>query len=232
MKRQIIALGGGGFAFKPEDSLIEEYILRQTMKENPKVCFIGTASGDQEEMIQSFYEVFRGLTASPSDLSLFGEPPKELTEFLCSQDVVYVGPGWARNLMALWKEWNLHIALKTAWERGVILAGVSAGSVCWYENGLTMWHPPNELGILIGLGFIRGSQCPHYNQKVRRETFHKLLLEHKISFGIGLKDDVAIHYSDNEIIRCVSTRPHGRAFRVSVNHKQVVEEPLMVDVLS
>ena len=232
MKRQIIALGGGGFAFGAAKPLIEEYILRQSLQDNPKVCFIGTASGDQDQLIRDFYDTFRLLGASPADLSLFGEPPKDLTAFLCAQHVVYVGPGWARNLSVLWKEWSLDIALRTAWEQGVILAGVSAGSVCWYEEGLTMWHPPSELGVLHGLGLLIGSQCPHYNREVRRETFHRLLLENRISPGIGIEDDVAIHYSDNEIIRCVSTRTEGKAFRVSVGNGEIVEEPLLVDLLS
>ncbi|QSO54967.1 Type 1 glutamine amidotransferase-like domain-containing protein [Alicyclobacillus curvatus] len=230
--RQIIALGGGGFAFDPENTLIEEYILRQSMKDNPTICFIGTASGDEEAMISSFYEIFSARNASPSDLSLFGQPPKDLNDFLSTQDIVYVGPGWARNLIVLWKEWGLDTALRNAWDKGVILAGVSAGSVCWYEEGLTMWHPPDELGMLTDLGLIQGSQCPHYNQNRRRETFYTLFLENKVSFGIGVEDDVAIHYSDNKIVRCVSSRPSGKAYRISHNNGKIVEHQLKVDILT
>src|SRR4051794_28720269 len=135
--QQIIALGGGGLSLAPEDLALAGYVLYQSGKERPKVCFIPTASGDSDRDIRRFYECFCTLPCQPRHLSLFAPPSDDLEIFVLDQDVIYVGGGNTRNLLALWREWGLDQMLRTACDRGIVLAGVSAGSICWFEQGVT-----------------------------------------------------------------------------------------------
>ena len=137
MDTQILAMGGGGFAMEPKNLKLDRYLLSLSKKKNPKVCFIGTASGDAEGYIQKFYKSFSNLACEPGHLSLFKPPPGSLRDFVLNQDILYVGGGNTRNLLVLWKEWGLDKILKEARLKGIILSGVSAGSICWFEEGLT-----------------------------------------------------------------------------------------------
>ncbi len=187
VKRQIIALGGSGFSM--EDSpLLDQYILGQTAKPNPKVCFVGTASGDAEDYIGRFYTAFSALDCRPTHLSLFKLPTRDLQSFVLEQDVIYVGGGNTRSLLALWREWSLDVYLRQAWEQGIVLAGLSAGAVCWFEQGLSDFFP-GELNTLNCLGFLKGSHIPHYDgESNRRPTYHHFIAKGKISEGIAAAD--------------------------------------------
>ncbi|HET7628220.1 MAG TPA: Type 1 glutamine amidotransferase-like domain-containing protein, partial [Bacillales bacterium] len=135
--KQIIAMGGGGFSMEPDNLLLDEYIVAQARNERPKVCFVPTASGDAAGYIDKFYKAFSSLACKPSHLSLFKPPVKDLQSFLLDKDVVYVGGGNTNNLLLLWRAWGLDVSLRKAWEQGVVLAGLSAGSICWFEEGVT-----------------------------------------------------------------------------------------------
>ncbi len=134
--RQIIALGGGGFSMEPENLSLDRYILEQAGVERPKVCFIGTASGDADGYLANFYTAFSSLDARPSYLPLFKRTP-DIRGRLLNQDVIYVGGGNTVSMLAVWREWGLPEVLEEAWHSGIILAGVSAGAMCWFEHGLT-----------------------------------------------------------------------------------------------
>lgn len=226
MKRQIIALGGGGFSMEPDNLLLDEYVLKQAGKDTPKVCFIATASGDSDNYILRFYTSFMKLNCTPTHLPLFKLHTKNLREFILSQDVIYVGGGNTKSLMVLWKEWGLDTYLRSAWENGIILAGVSAGSLCWFEEGVSDYFP-GELNRLQCLGLLKGSNCPHYDSEInRRPTYQKLILSGEIAEGVAADDGVALHYIDAELRRVVSSRPHARAYGVKKRAGQVVEEVL------
>jgi dipeptidase E len=178
--RQIIALGGGGFSMEPENTLLDTYILKHSGKENPKICFIPTASGDSEDYIQRFYSSFQNQNCRPSHLSLFRPPTRDLENFIMEKDIIYVGDGNTKNLLALWKEWGLDAILKKAWNQGILLAGISAGSICWFEEGVTDSYGEG-LEPLSCLGFLKGSNCPHYDGEAdRRPAYHNLIREMKI----------------------------------------------------
>ena len=115
---------------EPDNPLLDEYFLAQTGKPEPAVCFLPTASGDADGYVVRFYAAFMKLRCQPSHLSLF-EPPKNLEAFVLSQDAIYVGGGNTKNMLALWQEWKLDRILRKAWRQGVVLGGISAGSVCW-----------------------------------------------------------------------------------------------------
>lgn len=222
MKRQIIAMGGGGFSMEADNPLLDEYVLKQTGKRAPKVCFLGTASGDAEGYVLKFYTAFRKLNCTPTHLSLFSLPTRDLKAFILDQDVIYVGGGNTKSMLALWREWGVDDYLRAAWEGGVILAGVSAGSICWFEEGLSDFFP-GELNKLRCLGFLRGSNCPHYDgEEHRRPAYHELILSGELSEGVAAEDGVALHYVGTELKHVVSSRPGAKAY--FVRRKSVVEE--------
>jgi len=227
MMNQIIAMGGGGFSMEPENPLLDQYILRQSQHARPKVCFLPTASGDSEGYIDRFYQTFREHDCEPSHLSLFRPPTIDLESFVWDKDVIYVGGGNTKNLLALWREWGLDRILRTAWESGVVLAGVSAGSICWFEQGITDSFGA-KLDRLSCLGFLPESNCPHYDgERERRSTFHRLLEEKKIGPGLAADDGVALHFVGTELKSVISSRPAARAYRLQLGENGVLEEAIV-----
>lgn len=212
--RQIIALGGGGFSMEPENPLLDLYILNQAGKSNPKICYVPTASGDADICIKWFYDFFKQQVCQPSHLSLFKPPTRDLEGFLLDKDIIYVGGGNTKNLLALWKEWHLDTFMRKAWEQGIVLAGISAGSICWFEEGVTDSYG-DKLEPLKCLGFLKGSNCPHYDGEAdRRPAYQQFVTSHQIKPGIAADDGVAIHYIDQEISKIVSSRPNAKAYQV------------------
>ncbi|QNG58504.1 peptidase E [Metabacillus idriensis] len=224
--RQIIAMGGGGFSMEPENPLLDEYILKQSMKDLPKICFVATASGDQTQYIERFYDGFHSLPCVPDHLALFDPHFKDLEDFVLSQDILYVGGGSTRNLLVLWKEWGLDLLFKKAYENGIILAGLSAGAICWFEEGLT--DPMNApLYKLNGLGILNGSCCPHYDgEEKRRPAFHDHILSGKIKNGYALDDGAALHFIDEQVHKVVSSRQSAKAFYVKKSEDSIFEEEI------
>lgn len=221
--RQIIALGGGGFSMEPENPILDQYILRQSDKVRPSICFIPTASGDSDNYISRFYRFFENQECTPSHLSLFRPPTRDLEGFILEKDIIYVGGGSTKNLLALWKEWGLDIILRKAWNKGIILAGISAGSLCWFEEGVTDSYG-DELEPIKCLGFLKGSNCPHYDGEIkRRPAFQKLILAGNLKDGIAADDGAAIHFIDQEISRIVTSRPGAKAYRVATCDNQIIE---------
>ena len=214
-KRQIIALGGGGFSMEPDNLRLDHYILNQSSAPEPRVCFLPTASGDSDRYITRFYDAFTRLDCRPTHLSLFRPPKDSLTSFLQRQDIVYVGGGSTFNLIALWKAWKLDEALRQAWEGGTILCGLSAGSLCWFEEGLSDSITPGQYQKIECLGFLKGSHCPHYDgESGRRPVYEKLIGAGELSAGVAADDGVALHYVEEELVAVVSSRPNASAYQL------------------
>ncbi len=232
-KRQIIAIGGGGFN-KNGKSLsdnisLEQYILNQTNNKNPKICFIPTASGESQAYIVNFYQEFSKLTCKPSHLSLFKPPTADLASFILEHDAIFVGGGNTKSMLALWKEWGIDQYLRKAWEHGIVLAGVSAGSICWFEQGITDSIPGN-LTVINALGFLEGSNCPHYDEeKERKPAYHRFMREDKISAGIAIDDNVAVHFVNNKIFKIIKSNPHAHAYHV-VKEDGIIQEKQLNEV--
>lgn len=163
---QIIAMGGGGFLRDGDHLGLEQYILRQTAAAWPRVAFVPTASGEPDNYVAGFYAAFLRLGCRPSVLTFFKRTP-ELRSALLDQDVIYVGGGNTKTLLAVWRDWGVPEILHEAWKAGVVLAGVSAGAICWFEQGLTDSFA-DGLRPLEGLGFLPGSCCPHYDGEPQR----------------------------------------------------------------
>jgi peptidase E len=227
--RQIIAMGGGGFSMEPENPALDEYVLAAARAETPAVGFLATASGDAETYIAHFYASFANLPCRPSHLSFFTRTP-DLRTYLLAQDVIYVGGGNTKSMLGVWREWGLPERLREAWEAGVVLAGVSAGAVCWFEQGLSDSYE-GDLRVIPGLGFLAGSCCPHYSgDPERRPQYHRRLSAGEIAPGLAIDDSAAVHFLGEEIHRVVASRPGVTAYRVAVENGAVREEELVVEL--
>jgi peptidase E len=220
-RRQIIALGGGGFSMEPKNLALDDYVLSQARSKVPKTLFISTASGDSDSYIAKFYAAFSGLPCKPQHLPLF-RTTGSLRETVLSHDVLYVGGGNTRSMLALWREWGLPALLREAMESGSVLAGLSAGAICWFEQGVTDSNP-GELSALPCLGFLPGSCCPHYHgEAARRPAYTDLLLRGEIAEGFAIDDGAAIHFVDGTVRRVVASRANAQAYRVSRDERSSV----------
>ncbi len=203
---------------EPDNPLLDRYILNQASSKEPKICFIPTASGDAEGYIAKYYAFFEKQLCVPSHLSLFKPHVQDIEAFLLSQDILYVGGGNTKNLLVLWKEWGLDGIMKKAWEQGIILAGISAGAICWFEEGVTDSFG-DELHALKCLGFLSGSSCPHFDgEEKRKSAYHQLIDSGQLQPGIALDDGAAVHYIGETMKRIVSSRKEAYAYKVERNH--------------
>jgi dipeptidase E len=228
--RQIIALGGGGFSMEPENLALDSYILARARRKRPKVCFLPTATGDSSRYIAGFYTAFTQLNCQPAHLSLFDRTP-DLKALIGEQDVIYVGGGNTKSMLAVWREWELPELLREAWQGGTILAGISAGAMCWFEQGLTDSFS-GRYALLECLGFLNGSCCPHYDGEAqRRPTYHELLLNGEALAGYAIEDGAALHFVGEDLRRVVSSRPQAKAYKLWVQAGEVMEDALPVEFL-
>jgi len=230
-RRQIVAMGGGGFLVAGDDGLLDDYVLSLARKDRPRVCFLATAGGDSRDNIVKFYEAFPAKRAEASHLPLFGVPRKDIREFLLSQDVIYVGGGNTANMLAVWRVHGVDRVLREAWRRGIVLTGVSAGMLCWFEGGVTDSFGRPLSAIRDGLGFLKGSACPHYDGEADRRPIYHRLLRRGLAAGVAADDWAAIHYIGGKIHVCIGTRPSARCYRVGVRDGVVLEEEMKIRYL-
>lgn len=210
----------------PDHPALDQYIIEQTGKANPKICFLATASGESNRYIVKFYAGFTALGCRPTHLSLFRPSTADLASVIMAQDVIYVGGGNTKSMLALWRAWGLDEILHEAWYKGVVMAGLSAGAICWFEQGVTD-SIPDQLNALSCLGFLSGSCCPHYDgQPERRPAYHRLMREDKILPGYGIDDSAALHFIGDELKCLVSARPEAKAYRVAKISGEIQEETI------
>jgi peptidase E len=228
--KQIIPIGGGGFYRDAENLELEKYVLRQTGVDSPRVAFVPTASGEPDHYVSSFYSAFLKLGCRPSVLTFFKRTP-DLRSFLLHQDVVYVGGGNTKTLLAVWKDWGMEAILREAWESGIVLTGVSAGAICWFEQGLTDSFS-DGLRPLDCLGFLPGSCCPHYDGEVqRRPSYHRLLAANEISAGVAIEDWTGVHFVGTQVHKVISSKRGARAYSMRAVHGSVQEVALSSEFL-
>jgi dipeptidase E len=224
---QIVAYGGGGFSMEPGNPLLDQYVLSLCRRKKPKVCFFPSASGDADHYVVRFYRYFSSDICDPSHVSLFRRDcgPAKVREHLLKQDLVYVGGGSLLSLLGVWRAHGIDEDLRAAWEAGVILCGVSAGSLCWFSQGLTAYH--HESHVYEGLGLLPHSNAVHYEEEAyRRPAYHAALKDGRLSGGYAASDGAALHFVGEDLHRVVLSRPEARAYRVEVEGEHVVERPL------
>ncbi len=223
---QIVALGGHNITGGDDNSALSRYILDQAAAERAKICFLSQGSSEDDLYIANFYRHFLEFDVQPSDLSLFKPHTADIADFLLEQNVIYVGGGNTKSMLAVWREWGVDRILRQAWEQGTVLSGVSAGAICWFEQGLTDSIPGN-LTSLDCLGFLPGSCAPHYDGETdRRPSFHRLIEKNEIAPGYGIDDNAGLHFIGTELRRVISSSAGATAYRVERGASGVSETAL------
>lgn len=222
VKQQIIAHGGGSFT----SLIMEKYILAQTDNPKPRICLLPQASSESQEYVVRFYETFCALGAKPSWVSLFGRVDGGWKEKLLNQDIIYVGGGNTKSMLALWREWGVDDVLKEAYSKGIVLAGVSAGAICWFEHGITdsVW----PIGTVKALGFLPGTLCPHFDSEPeRQEVFRNLVKTQHLPPGIALADHTALHYINGTLHRALSAQSDKKIIDIARDQERALEIELI-----
>ena len=190
------------------------------------MCFVPTASGEDLNYVARFYETYARMGLELDVLRFFRRTPVDLRDFLFAFDVVHVGGGNTRSMLAVWKHWEFDAVVREAWERGVVLFGSSAGSICWFDEGVTD-SLAGDLTRVAALGFLRGSNCPHYDgEKDRRPAYQRLVGSGTLGNGLACDDGVALHYRGDRLEAILSARPGARAYRVERERDGAIETPL------
>ncbi|CAM8639304.1 PepE Peptidase E [Burkholderiales bacterium] len=232
MTRQILAIGGAALPMNDQGSLkLIEHFLSLTRARKPKVCFIGTAHGDAEAGRLRYYAALSQFNTKPTHLPLFARTPQDIEGLLCEQDAILVGGGNTRSMLTVWRDWGVDLALRKAYDQGVVLGGWSAGSICWFEQGVTD-SIAGPLTVLPCLGFLEGSNCPHYDsERDRRPTYEKLIGKGLILPGLAADDGVGLHFINEELVEVVSQAPKARGWRVRAQGKAATSKAIKTRAL-
>jgi dipeptidase E len=223
-------MGGGGFSGGRHgaDPALDRYVLDVAERSYPRVCLLPTASGDPEEQIQRFYRAYHELPCEPTHLSLFrlGTKPVDLRALLLGQDVIYVGGGSLLNLLAIWRAHGLDAILREAWERGVVLSGISAGSMCWFAAGVTTGYGVPR--AVEGLGFLPASNSVHFgSEPERRGCFFDAVRSELAPPGYAVDDGVGLLFCGVDLEEAVTARPRGGAWWVDADGRGSAVETLV-----
>lgn len=215
--------------------LLDDYVLALARDGaagiRPRVCFLPTASGDADHYICRFYRHFPAVSCETSHVSLFrreqGVLPelRDLRNHLLAQDLLYVGGGSVVSLLGVWAAHGLDGMLREAWEQGVVLCGPSAGSLCWFAEGITAFH--GDPVAVRGLGLLPWSNSVHYDgAHSRRAEYHRALLD-GMRPGYACEDGAALHFVGQELAHVITSRPGARAYRVEARTRGRVHESML-----
>ena len=227
---QIVAMGGGGFSMEAGNALLDEFAMTLTGVERPRVCFVPTASGDADHYVVRFYRAFSPTRCEPSHVSLFrrdrgaGAVEGDLEAHLMQQDLIYVGGGSVVSLLGAWRAHGLDEILARAWRSGVVLCGLSAGSLCWFAEAVTAFHGRPQR--VDGLGLLPWSNCVHYDGEPERRVEYHRFVGDGMRGGFATDDGAALHFRGVELAGVVSSRRGKRAYLVGVDGHEVTETPL------
>jgi len=211
-------MGGGGFQMDPDNPLLDDHVLElaraSSGRDRPRICLIPTASADELALIDDFERLFAP-RSEPRALRLFARTDADLREVVLSQDAVYVTGGNTANVFALWRLHGLDAVLRDAWNAGVVMAGMSAGAICWFEACTTDSFGPELQPLRGGLGILDGSLSPHYGGEAqRRPLFQRLVADGTLPPGYGVDDGAALVFRDRDLIEVVGSDRDARAYRV------------------
>ncbi|HEX3608446.1 MAG TPA: peptidase E [Solirubrobacterales bacterium] len=229
--RQIVAFGGGGFSMESGNPLLDEYVLGLCRREKPRVCFLPSASGDADHYVVRFYRAFPADRCESSHISLFRreQGPADLRAHLLSQDLIYVGGGSVVSLLGVWRAHGLDRILREAWEAGVILCGLSAGSLCWFAEAHSGFHgAPRRVE---GLGLLPFSNSVHYEPGSDHGLAYRGLIQAGMRPGFAAQDGAALHFVGAELNRVVASRPESHGYRLGAEAGRVAERRLATTYL-
>ncbi len=224
--RQIVAFGGGGFSMESGNRLLDDYVLDVAGGDRPKVCFLPSASGDADHYIVRFYRAFSAGRCEPSHVSLFRRDcgVTDVRAHLLAQDLIYVGGGSVVSMLGVWRAHGLDHVLRECWMAGIVLCGLSAGSLCWFEEGMTAFHADG--GPIRGLGLLPHSNAVHYGGEPGRRPAYQAAIEAGMTPGYAADDGAALHFVGTDLARVVASREGSRAYRVQTIGGRVVETEL------
>lgn len=221
--RKIFAYGG-----QLQKEFIQQ-VITLTGKTKPRICFLPTASADSPKSILMWNNLCQGLSLEPSDLSIWvNSSPEQQTfeEQLMGMDAIIVGGGSTLNMIALWKAQGIDTILQKAYRRGVVMAGGSAGSLCWFQGGYSDSRP-QKLSIVAGLAFLPFSHCPHFHSEpTRKPLYIKALLIGKLGAGYACDDKAGILFLDEKYNRSLSLDKNNHTYFLFVKNGTIREEML------
>jgi peptidase E len=215
-RRRILAMGGGGFSMEERSSALDRLVLTLTGMPFPRICFMPTASGDPREQTTRFYERFGSWPCEPSILSLFHLARDRIDphRHLLAQDAIYVGGGSMRNMLAVWREHGVDATMRSAWERGIVLAGLSAGAMCWFRGGISA--SGGAPAVVHGLGLLDGSLSVHLDGEPGRwPVYRAAVASGALPPGYAVDNGAAVLFEDVELSACVASRASARVMAVS-----------------
>jgi peptidase E len=224
-----ILIAGGGFG-----TIFIRYLAELTGKTRPKLCYLPTASADSQTSILNWYRNCAPLNVEPLVQESFIASTRQTRsweEVFLSVDGIVVSGGNTLNQQAIWKAQGIDVVLRQAWDRGIVLGGASAGSLCWFEEGTTDSRP-KELSVVQGLGFLKGSHSPHYDaEPARRPLYLRLIESGQLKPGYACDNDAGIYFEDNEPKRIVATRAAAKVYYVSVVGGKAVERVMEPELI-
>jgi len=219
-----ILVAGGGFG-----TPFIRYMAELTGRPRPRICYLPTAVGDRPEAKLNFYNWCSPLHVEPFVQDVFIESltqTKDWDEVLLSADAILVSGGNTLNQQAIWRAQGIDVVLREAWERGIVLGGASAGSLCWFEEGTTDSRP-RALSVVKCLGFLPGSHSPHYDAEPgRRPLYHDLIRQGHLKPGYACDNEAGLYFEGTEIRRVVCAKDGAKCYHVSAVDGDVVERVL------
>jgi len=222
VEKRIFAIGGGN---TPDP--VRDYYLSLAGKERPRVLVLPTASAEDPARTLRIYDEYEGRTEL-SRVEFFPWPREDLREHALAQDLIVVGGGNTANMLAIWRVHGFDEILRQAYEQGIVLAGSSAGMICWFEAGVTDSFGPQLAGLRDGLGLLAGSACPHYDdEELRRPVYRRLIDEEGFPAGYAADSGVGLHFVDGELAEVITAREEATGYRVVRGR----EEPLAARLL-
>ena len=223
LNKNIVAIGGGGFGRSVGSLKIEKYITSLVNKDRPKICFIPTASGDNNLYKLNFYRAFTKLNCITTHLDFFSRT-ENLEKKVLSQDIIFVGGGNTKSMLAVWREWNLDKILKIGYEKGIVMSGVSAGAICWFDKGITDSFA-DKLEIIDCLGIVNGIACPHYDEEKEREPFVKEIINNKkINSCICIDGNCALHIKNDYEYKSINFGIKKKCLKIFKHNDKLIKD--------
>jgi dipeptidase E len=211
-----------------------KYVAGLTKKVNPRICFIPTASADNPYGIAGWYGLCEDLPLRPYVMRTFlNSAPEQQSfeEIILSMDAIIVGGGSTLNMIAIWKAQGIDTVLRKAYERGIILAGGSAGSLCWFTGGYSDSRP-KQLSIVYGLAFLPFSHCPHYHSEpTRKPLYFQAVLDGKLGEGYACDDMAGIIFVNGEFKKSVSVNTDNNNYFISAKEGKINEQMLPSEII-
>ena len=228
-KRKLFIFGGA------RDKAFMKYIINLCQKENPKICYVPTATGDSPNSINSWYSSCEDLPLKPYVLLTFissYNTKKSFEETIMGMDAIVVGGGNTLNMLAIWKSQGIDLVLKKAYEGGIVMSGGSAGSLCWFQNGTTDSRPI-KVSKIEGLGWIKGSHCPHYDsEEARRPLYHELIKSGTLFPGYACDDLAGIYFENEKMVSAVAVNNKSKSYYVDLVDGRIVEKELESKIIN